>query len=119
MEGLLDWIMRDILSRVGGADLCFTEFVRVTGTLLPHRVFMIGRGAIANPALARIIREGGGEPLAWNEILGLLRGFWDTHVAHTPSKHRCGRVKQWLSYLREAYPEAEARVQNLARRRKS
>lgn len=287
MEGLLDWIMRDILSRVGGADLCFTEFVRVAGTVLPQRTFMkiapelangsrtaagapvrvqllgsdpyfmalnaaklaelgpagvdlnfgcpaktvnrhqggaillreperiravvsavrralppnmpltakmrlgyedtalaldcaqaieaggaeeltvhartklqgyrppahwdwiarirlavripvvangdirsledyrrcreiagvddvmIGRGAIANPALARILRDGGGAPLPWREVRGLLRNFWDWHTVHTPPRHRCGRVKQWLSYLRETYPEAALAFQNL------
>lgn len=39
MEGLLDHILRDMLTRVGGIDLCVTEFVRVSGTLLPHRTF--------------------------------------------------------------------------------
>ncbi len=40
MEGLLDFVLRDILTRVGGIDRCVSEFIRVTGTLLPDRVFM-------------------------------------------------------------------------------
>lgn len=40
MEGLLDFTLRDILTRVGGIDRCVAEFIRVTGTLLPERAFM-------------------------------------------------------------------------------
>ncbi|MBC7955438.1 MAG: tRNA-dihydrouridine synthase, partial [Cytophagales bacterium] len=40
MEGLLDYTLRDILTRVGGIDRCVTEFIRVTGTLLPDRAFL-------------------------------------------------------------------------------
>jgi tRNA-dihydrouridine synthase C len=39
MEGLVDPIMRDVLTRLGGIDLCVTEFVRVTNVLLPTRTF--------------------------------------------------------------------------------
>ncbi len=40
MEGLLDFVLRDILTRVGGVDRCVSEFIRVTDTLLPERVFL-------------------------------------------------------------------------------
>ena len=39
MEGVVDHIMRDILTRMGGIDTCVTEFVRVSDQLLPPRVF--------------------------------------------------------------------------------
>ncbi|MFC3625161.1 tRNA dihydrouridine synthase [Vogesella amnigena] len=39
MEGLVDDIMRDVLTRIGGIDLCVTEFVRVTSSVLPSRAF--------------------------------------------------------------------------------
>lgn len=39
MEGVVDHLMRDMLTRVGGFDLCVTEFVRVVDQLLPSRVF--------------------------------------------------------------------------------
>jgi tRNA-dihydrouridine synthase C len=39
MEGLLDFVLRDILTRSGGIDRCVSEFIRVTNTLLPARVF--------------------------------------------------------------------------------
>lgn len=40
MEGLLDCVLRDILTRVGGVDRCVSEFIRVTDTLLPERTFL-------------------------------------------------------------------------------
>ena len=40
MEGLLDFVLRDILTRVGGIDRCVSEFIRVTNTLLPERTFL-------------------------------------------------------------------------------
>jgi len=39
MEGLLDHMLRDVLTRVGGIDRCVSEFIRVTDTLMPNRVF--------------------------------------------------------------------------------
>jgi tRNA-dihydrouridine synthase C len=40
MEGLLDFVLRDILTRIGGVDRCVSEFIRVTDTLLPERAFL-------------------------------------------------------------------------------
>ncbi|RFA25191.1 tRNA dihydrouridine(16) synthase DusC [Alkalilimnicola ehrlichii] len=40
MEGVLDPLMRDILTRVGGIDQCVAEFIRVTNTRLPESVFL-------------------------------------------------------------------------------
>lgn len=39
MEGLLDYPLRDVLTRVGGVDRCVSEFIRITDMLLPERVF--------------------------------------------------------------------------------
>jgi len=39
MEGLLDFVLRDVLTRVGGVDRCVSEFIRITGSLLPDKVF--------------------------------------------------------------------------------
>jgi len=39
MEGLLDHMLRDVLTRVGGIDRCVSEFIRITDMLLPNRVF--------------------------------------------------------------------------------
>ncbi len=39
MEGVVDWVMRDILTQIGGIDHCVTEFLRVTDRLLPDHIF--------------------------------------------------------------------------------
>lgn len=39
MEGVVDHTMRAMLTEVGGIDRCVTEFVRITTTRLPSRVF--------------------------------------------------------------------------------
>lgn len=48
MEGLLDFVLRDVLTRIGGADRCVSEFIRVSGTLLPERVFLRFMPELAN-----------------------------------------------------------------------
>ncbi|MEH6823663.1 MAG: tRNA-dihydrouridine synthase family protein [Motiliproteus sp.] len=40
MEGLVDPVMRDIISRIGGVDRAVTEFVRVSDRVLPKRVYL-------------------------------------------------------------------------------
>ncbi len=40
MDGLTDTYAREILTAIGGFDLCVTEFLRVTDTLFPQRVFI-------------------------------------------------------------------------------
>ncbi len=39
MEGLVDDILRDVLTRIGGIDWCVTEFIRVNDSLLPPKCF--------------------------------------------------------------------------------
>ena len=39
MEGVTDFVMRDMLTQLGGIDQCVTEFLRVTCRLHPHSVF--------------------------------------------------------------------------------
>jgi tRNA-dihydrouridine synthase C len=40
MEGLADDVLRGVLTAVGGYDWCVSEFVRVSGSLLPERAFL-------------------------------------------------------------------------------
>lgn len=39
MAGVIDYLMRQLLTDAGDFDLCVTEFIRVTNTLLPKSVF--------------------------------------------------------------------------------
>jgi tRNA-dihydrouridine synthase C len=40
MEGVLDFALRDTLTRVAGIDRCVSEFIRITDTVLPARAFV-------------------------------------------------------------------------------
>ncbi|TDR71608.1 tRNA dihydrouridine synthase [Paludibacterium purpuratum] len=53
MEGLVDAVMRDVLTRMGGIDLCVTEFVRVTSSLLPERTWLRLAPELAHGARTR------------------------------------------------------------------
>jgi tRNA-dihydrouridine synthase C len=53
MEGLADYVLRDILTRVGGYHGAVTEFVRVSGTLLPPRTFRRICPELANASRTR------------------------------------------------------------------
>jgi tRNA-dihydrouridine synthase C len=69
---------------------------------------MLGRGMVSNPGLALAIAAPGHPPLPWNEVRVLMRDFWVLVGTHVVPRHRAGRLKQWLNYLRRSYPEAEA-----------
>lgn len=72
---------------------------------------MIGRGAVADPHLARRIRgERAPTPGAddWTEIEPLLVVFWEGVRAKVKPADAPGRLKMWLNALRRTYPQAEA-----------
>jgi tRNA-dihydrouridine synthase C len=74
---------------------------------------MLGRGMVADPGLARSIcaETGGGEsggPITWQVLSPLITDFWTLVCGRVARKHRAGRLKQWLNFLRRRYPEAEA-----------
>jgi hypothetical protein len=58
MEGLVDDVLRDVLTRVGGYDLAVSEFIRVSGNLLPPRSF-----SAALPGTRTASRTRAGTPL--------------------------------------------------------
>ena len=53
MEGLVDEILRDVLTRVGGIDWCVTEFIRVCDRLLPETAYHKLAPELAEGALTR------------------------------------------------------------------
>jgi tRNA-dihydrouridine synthase C len=80
---------------------------------------MLGRGIVADPGLAWAIRAAvaghdaqeaaGLKRVRWHtDIQPLLAVYWDLVHGHVVARHRAGRVKQWLHYLRRAHPEARA-----------
>jgi tRNA-dihydrouridine synthase C len=75
---------------------------------------MIGRGMVADPGLALAIAQhdaaAAGSPaqgVTWGQIVGLMRLFWQGIALRVAPRHRAGRLKQWLNYLRRVYPEAQ------------
>ncbi|MCY7370301.1 MAG: tRNA-dihydrouridine synthase [Polaromonas sp.] len=72
MEGLLDFVLRDVLTRIGGIDRCVSEFIRITNQLLPERVFTRivpelhngGRTAAGVPVRAQLL---GSDPVCLAE----------------------------------------------------
>ena len=71
---------------------------------------MLGRGAVADPLLARRIRAGTEEHVTdadWEELQRMIAGFW-AHVQQKLLPHQSpGRLKQWLGLMRRSYPQAE------------
>jgi len=71
---------------------------------------MLGRGAAADPLLARRLR---GEFAtlsdreAWSLIAPEVAGFWRRVQQKVEARHAPGRFKQWLQLLRRRYPDAE------------
>jgi len=72
---------------------------------------MIGRGMVTDPGLALAIKGQGGVP--WSQILPLLVVFWRQVCGRVERRHRAGRLKQWLNYLRHRYPEAQSAFDDL------
>lgn len=73
---------------------------------------MLGRGMVANPALARAILAVDTVctdlvVLTWPELFELIEQFWRLVVAHLDRGQQTGRLKQWLNLLRRVYPEAQ------------
>jgi tRNA-dihydrouridine synthase C len=68
---------------------------------------MLGRGAVANPALALMIRGDRDESFAWSEVRQMLRHFWAAVGLQMAERFRHGRMKQWLLHLARHYPEAQ------------
>ncbi len=77
---------------------------------------MIGRGAVADPFLARRIRAlaaGSAQPVVdhaaeWLELLPLLAEYWHQVQHRISARQAPGRLKLWLNSLRLTYGEAEA-----------
>ncbi len=69
---------------------------------------MLGRGMVADPGLALRISGLRQAAVPWAELLPLMRLFFAQVRATVAPRHQGGRLKQWLHYLKRAYPEAEA-----------
>jgi tRNA-dihydrouridine synthase C len=74
------------------------------------RHFMLGRGLVARPDLARqIVAAAAGQamaPMTWVELAPIVAGFWQRVRARLAPAYAHGRLKQWLAWLARGTPEA-------------
>ena len=70
---------------------------------------MLGRGAVADPLLARRIKAGEitGSPGDWNAVVAMILDFWSQVQNKVLPTQSPGRLKQWLGLMRRSYPQAE------------
>lgn len=72
---------------------------------------MLGRGMVADPGLALAILADaaqGQDGRDWASLQPALLAFWRITERRLVPRHRAGRMKQWLHYLRRRHPEAQA-----------
>lgn len=71
---------------------------------------MLGRGAVADPLLARRIRaRDATDPAAqWDAVAAMILDFWAQAQRKVLPTQAPGRLKQWLNLMRRSYPQAEA-----------
>lgn len=104
MEGVVDPVMRDVLTRIGGIDLCVTEFVRVSDRLLPASVFLrlapeLARGGCTEAGVPVVVQLLGSDPalMAANAVRAVELGAPGIDLnfgcpAKTVNKNRGGAV---------------------------
>lgn len=78
---------------------------------------MVGRGMVTDPGLALAMARHDaagviakpGQAVPWAQVLQVLaQVWWPRMCTHVEARHRAGRLKQWLNYLRKAYPQGQA-----------
>ena len=72
MDGVTDWVHRELASSLGGVSQCVTEFVRVTDRAPPARVFLrdcpeLTRGGVTSSGVPVFVQILGGDPRAMAE----------------------------------------------------
>lgn len=126
MEGVVDWVMRDTLTRIGGIDQCVTEFLRVTNRLHPESVFYKNCPELktnsetrwGTPVFLQLL-GGQAEPLALNAERAAKLGAKGIDLnfgcpAKTVNRHdggasllkSCDRIYDIVKTVREAVPIA-------------
>lgn len=68
---------------------------------------MLGRGALALPNLAATIKAGAA-PMSWAAVVQLLLDYSGLEIGGDKGVYYPNRIKQWLSYLKLYYPQAQA-----------
>jgi tRNA-dihydrouridine synthase C len=66
---------------------------------------MIGRGALATPNLAAVV-AGISDKMSWAAVVEMILNYRKVQVIGSKGHHYSSRVKQWLSQMRQSYPQA-------------
>jgi len=124
MEGVVDPVLRDLITALGGVDYCVTEFIRVTTNLYPERVFLkyapelkTGSRTLAGTPVFVQLLGGDPSPVAENAAKVAEMGAYGIDLnfgcpAKTVNRHDGGasllknpeRVFQMTSAVRRAVP---------------
>ncbi len=67
---------------------------------------MIGRGALATPNLANVVKETE-EKMSWKVVCLLFKRYAELELQGDKSYYFSSRLKQWLRYLKLQYPQAD------------
>ncbi|WP_299789725.1 tRNA dihydrouridine(16) synthase DusC [uncultured Shewanella sp.] len=67
---------------------------------------MVGRGALAVPNLAHVIK-GTQNKMPWSEVKQLLIQYSEYEIVSAKEKYYPARIKQWLRFIVHQYDEAE------------
>ncbi|SQI41489.1 Probable tRNA-dihydrouridine synthase [Leminorella richardii] len=68
---------------------------------------MVGRGALNVPNLGNVVKHQQ-DPLPWPKVVELLKKYVQTDNPHDTGHYHVARTKQWLGYLKKAYPQADS-----------
>ncbi|MDP5253717.1 MULTISPECIES: tRNA dihydrouridine(16) synthase DusC [unclassified Vibrio] len=68
---------------------------------------MVCRGAFNIPNLGNMVKYNQA-PMAWSQVVALLLRYSEYEIKGDKGLYYPNRVKQWFSYLRQHYPEAQA-----------
>ncbi len=125
MEGVVDWTMRRLLTRIGGIDQCVTEFLRVTDLVYPTHIFYKNcpelhtqsKTESGTPVFLQLL-GGQAEPMALNAIRAVELGACGIDInfgcpAKTVNRHdggaailkSCHRVFDITQAVRNAVPK--------------
>lgn len=124
MEGVVDFVLRDVLTEIGGIDQCVTEFIRVTDKLVPPSVLYryapeLKMGSRTRSGTPMFLQFLGGQvgPMAENAAHGAELGALGIDLnfgcpAKTVNRHDGGasllktpeRLFQIISAVRRAVP---------------
>ncbi|WKD51073.1 tRNA dihydrouridine synthase [Microbulbifer spongiae] len=106
---------------IANGDIWTLEAFKRCREVTGCEAFMLGRSLLARPDLGLQIKTYcAGErycPMRWQQVVGLLWDYYQTTREIYPSKYLGNRIKQWLAYLKLAFPEARVFFEKLKRLR--